>query len=232
MSKHKVSEYVHMGQSRDKCIWFACFLKVWYLSNQRQILDRDKRFSLLFNVRTCFRPHPTAYLLGTRGSSLRGGNVVTHLCVVGNLKIRENICRHSVVHKWRPCEPMVRVYFPKGYDTVLQKRLYRLGSQPGSVLDGMSFIISSRTKRTEREALLSPSSTLNSDVENEMELQLFPPSCVYCVHRDRFTFLPFCILCEHAWCCDPQPNEASSLIRSRIFSVLFFQIHCWLQHNN
>ena len=92
---------------------------------------------------------------------------------------------------------MVRVYFPKGHDTVLQKRPYRLGSQPGPVLGGMSFIIAARTKRTEREALLAPSSTLNSDVENEMELQLFSPSCLYCVHRDSFTFLPFCILCVH-----------------------------------
>lgn len=62
---------------------------------------------------------------------------------------------------------VAKVYFAAGYDTVRQKRPDRLGILPSRVLDGVSITIAARAKRSEREAHLSPSSTLNSDVKNE-----------------------------------------------------------------
>lgn len=69
-----------------------------------------------------------------------------------------------------PVSWMVIVYSPLGYDTLLQKHPDRLGSPPCPVLDGVSLTIAARAKRSEREAHLSSSSTLSSDVKNEMEL--------------------------------------------------------------
>jgi len=60
----------------------------------------------------------------------------------------------------------VIVYFTLGYDIVLQKRPDRLGSPPSPVLDGVSITLAARAKQSEREAHLSPSSTLSSDGKN------------------------------------------------------------------
>jgi len=62
---------------------------------------------------------------------------------------------------------VARVYFAAGYDAVGQKHPDRLGISPSPVLDGVSITIAARAKRSEREAHLSPSSTLNSDIKNE-----------------------------------------------------------------
>jgi hypothetical protein len=80
-----------------------------------------------------------------------------------------------------PVSWMVRVYFAAGYETVRQKRPHRLGISPSPVLGGVSIVlggmsivlggvsiaIAARAKRSDCEAHLLSSSTLNSDFKNE-----------------------------------------------------------------